>query len=96
MFVELNVAGWTRELCFDGVPTNHELYATRYMKSDLSGEDAGLDLVYEDYAEVLDHVDDDADVLFAVYGGGKKISELCEENGWLWLPPYNHKSREQA
>lgn len=94
VFIDLNVAGWSREVMFDGVPTDHELFCTRYMKTDLSGDQAGVDLLYEDYEAVVNHVDDDADVLFAVYGGGKKLGELCAENGWLWLPPYNHKAKD--
>ena len=94
VFVDVNVAGWTRELMFQGVPATHGLYATRYMKTDLSGHEAGTDLLWEDYGAVLDHCNTDTDILFAVYGGGKKVEEMCEEYAWLWLPPYNHKSKE--
>ena len=26
------------------------------------------------------------DILYFVYGGGRRIGELCRDNNWIWIP----------
>ena len=84
--VDLNVSGITRELVLEGVPKTHGLYATKYQKRDLDGEDMGIDQLLDDFLLADDHVDENVPFDFIVYGGGKKVIDLCDEYGWIHVP----------
>lgn len=84
--IDLNVCGLTREHLLEGVPTDHTFFGTKYQKTDLFGEPVGIDGLVEDYCLASDHVDAGLPLTFVVYGGGKKIQEFCNEQGWFWLP----------
>ncbi|MDC0277452.1 DUF4417 domain-containing protein [bacterium] len=90
-FIDLNVAGWVRELVLEGVPKTHQMYATKYMKTDLNGTPMGLDAVVDDFLLADSHVDEDVPICFCVYGGGQTVTDFCETNGWLWLPSVNNR-----
>ena len=89
VFIDLFVDGWTRELVLDGVPTDHCLYATKYAKADMSGSPLGIEAIAADFALAATHCSKPEQMVFAVYGGGKQISDLCRKNSWLWLPPFD-------
>ena len=81
--------GWTRELVLDGVPHDHCLYATKYCKTDLSGDEVGLRGLVDDFMLAADHCSNTDQMVFAVYGGGNRIAKICDENNWLHLPAFN-------
>lgn len=81
--IDLNVEGWTRKLVFEGVPTDHSLFATRFITQ------KGVKGLIDDFALITDHVQSGTKTLLLVYGGGKQIADLCAEYGWLHLPPIN-------
>ena len=87
--VNLNVNGWARALAFEGVPEGFNLFATKYQKHDLSGEPMGAPALYEDFEMAKSFAGDD--LVFIVYGGGKKVGQLCADEGWLWIPPFSTK-----
>ena len=95
VFIDLFADGWTRELSLEGVPTSHCLYATKYAKTDLSGHELGLRGLLDDFVMAADHCDDHDNLIFAVYGGGGRVQQLCDENGWLYLPAFNTRRYAQ-
>jgi hypothetical protein len=93
VFVDLNVSGIARDNCLDGISRDHYLYATKYMKTDLGGNQCGIDTLMEDYQMAAYHVEKPSEIKFLVYGGGKKIQSLAQEKGWLWLPNVNNRRK---
>jgi len=69
----------------EGVPKEHSLFATRFTTQ------RGVKGLIDDFALITDHVQSGAKTLLLVYGGGKRIADLCAEYGWLQLPPINDR-----
>ena len=88
--IDLNVSGIARELVFEGLPTNHNIFASKYQVKDLAGEPIGLDGLVEDYLLADSYVEADTPINFIVYGGGNKVSQFCSDHGWLWIPNANN------
>lgn len=82
IFVNLCVAPRYADLNLRGVPMGWNAYATR-------GLSKQLDLVVADHDLACEHSGNRAP-LFAVYGGGKAVEELCLARGWTWLPENMH------
>lgn len=96
VFVDVNVEGVARDLVFVGVPNDHCLYATKYQLNNIDGDPVGIDGLYDDWRIVRAHVTPLLDPLFVVYGGGKQIEDICNQEGWLYVPPAASKSRSES
>ena len=75
----------------DGVSHEHCLYATKYCKTDLSGEEVGLRGLVDDFMLAADHCSTPDQMVFAVYCGGNRIGNICEDNNLLHLPSFNNR-----
>jgi len=78
IFVDLNVAHKHFELNWLGVPRGWKAYATRAYAERLNETE-------EEYRAAVEHAEG-GQILFVVYGGGKKARELAERNAWIWYP----------
>jgi len=77
VFVDLNVADKFADINLLGVPKGWKAWATRsYIER--------IALTEKEYQIACDHAGTSS-ILFVVYGGGKKVSEVCKSNGWLWF-----------
>ena len=77
LLIDLNVDYEFGEINLYGVPQGWRAYAVRAYAKD-------LEHVEKAYEWATGHRGSD-DVLFVVYGGGKRASELCRQRGWEWL-----------
>ena len=93
VFIDLAVKGLTRELVFNGVPSEHCLYATRINRSRVGkgGRLAGVGDLMADYELAKSHCSNPDDLRFVVYGGNLQYQTFCNAQGWLWLPPTNNR-----
>ena len=96
VFIDLHVSGITRDLVFDGVSPQHELFCTRYKARDLSGDYLGMEAVYDDFDLVSGFVDEDVTPTFLVYGVPETKKKECEANGWLCISPITNRSRKEV
>ena len=78
IWVDLNVPTEFSYLTFAGVPKVWRSFMTR-------GYEDRLEATELEYQSAIEHHGDD-DILFAVYGGGKRVRENCLEHGWHWIP----------
>lgn len=76
--VDLNVSRKSQEINLLGVPKGWGSYAIRSHRTD-------NDMIQESYDRALHHSGNNI-TLFLVYGGGKKIREMCNKMGWLNIP----------
>lgn len=74
-FVDLNVAPQWYDLNLAGVPRGWRAYMTR-------GYSERLDSLDHEYAQAIERAGTD-DIVFAVYGGGKRVSFWCQERGLI-------------
>lgn len=77
LLVDLNVDDEFGEINLYGVPHGWRAYAVRAHAKD-------LEHVEQAYSWAKSRRGSD-DVLFVVYGGGKRARELCHQRGWEWL-----------
>ncbi len=77
LLVDLNVDQEFAEVNLYGVPEGWRAYAVRAYAKDLEHVEMAFG-----WAVARRGSDD---VLFVVYGGGKRASELCKQRGWVWL-----------
>lgn len=77
VLVDLNVAVPFYDLNLLGVPKGWGAWATR-------GYSDRIDNTAQEYQMAVDHAGTTS-ILFVVYGGGKKVKEACQSNGWLWF-----------
>lgn len=87
--IDLNVCGYARDLLTVGVPSDHTLWASKWMLRDTTAVEMRWEALEDDYAVARRHVDSSLPVEFVVYGGGQKVRAGCEQRGWLWLPNAN-------
>lgn len=78
IFVDLNVPVEFKDINFLGVPKDWRAFATRGYSDRLTA----AQLEYESAVEFTGTTE----LLFLVYGGGKKVQAHCRERGWLWQP----------
>ncbi len=78
VFVDMNVARKHYDINMLGVPYGWLAYATRGYNDLLDAADAQFEVACE-RAET-------DDILFVVYGGGKKIQDHSLKRGWHWVP----------
>lgn len=88
VFVDVNVAEEFQELNMIGVPKGWRSYATR-------GSMDKLETIGREYDLACEHAES-SEILFMVYSGGRKIQQMCEENGWVWVPDINDISMNKA
>lgn len=81
VIVDLNVARKAREINLIGVPEGWTAYATRAHKG------VPFSALYEEYLIARDHAGTE-EILFCVFGGGRRIKEPCRHNGWAWVPEH--------
>lgn len=88
IFVDLNVGKRYAELNLVGVPLGWRAYATR------GYDDRADDLLFE-YELAVQHRGN-GDVLFLVYGGGKRVQSMCRQfDTVIWIPDYKTAVREE-
>jgi len=88
IFVDLNVAdndNWYK-LNFEGVPKGWRSYATSASSSRLE--------VLQRQADIAKYHAEGEKLRFLVYGGGKKVAEMCAENDWVHVRDARNESRE--
>jgi hypothetical protein len=78
VLVDLNVSEKFHRLNMLGVPVGWRAYATRGY-ADLT------DLTVREWELACQRARTD-DLLFLVYGGGKKVQQLCRDRGWIRIP----------
>lgn len=78
VWVDLNIHPEHRDVALIGVPKGWQSYMTRGNVPDESW-------VIDDFELASEHADGN-DVRFVVYGGSKRIRNLCRFRGWQWLP----------
>jgi hypothetical protein len=86
ILVDLNVADAHRDVGLLGVPFGWRAYATRKHWATTVAE------IEDDWRQARDHAGTD-DMLFCVFGGWKKVRDLCKERGWAWVPENMHAAR---
>lgn len=78
VFVDLNVSSKFRAYNLLGVPFGWQAYATR-------GYNSRLDEIQAEYELAQTHAAG-LPVLFLVYGGGRDVEQMAQDNAWLWFP----------
>lgn len=83
--VDLNLHADWWHLAFLGVPPGWRAYATRRHRGiDVSAIEAV-------WRAASDHAGTE-DILFAVFGGWRKIRDACRERGWTWVGEDLHRA----
>jgi hypothetical protein len=85
--VDLNVDPAFRDVALLGVPRGWRAYATRHQSG------IGLDEIEADFELAARHAGGAGRVLFFVFGGWRKVRDLCAERGWHWCPEDLHRAR---
>ena len=87
IFVDLNVADneHYNNLNLVGVPKGWRSYAT-------VAHNSRLDLLVHQSQIAFEHAET-TDINFLVYGGGKKVASMCEENNWVHVRDQRNESR---
>lgn len=87
VLVDMNVAAeWARDNLI-GVPTGWRAYATR-------GYTDRLDYTESEFKLACQHAGTD-NVLFVVYGGGRRVKEHCQRRGWSWFPEHMDRANKR-
>lgn len=86
VMVDMNVEMKLMDINLLGVPKGWRSYCTRAYTDDYMTE------VPAEYEIACEHAGTD-DILFVVYGGGKKSKAMCKDNGWLWFPEHSDSIR---
>jgi hypothetical protein len=81
ILADLNVHPEHRSLALVGVPRGWRAYADRFHAR------VGVDALEADWRLAIDHAGTD-DILFAVFGGGRRARLLCESRGWVHVPDH--------
>lgn len=78
IIVDINIDPRLYDLILLGVPKGWRAWATRGMPK-------YIDYLYSSNEIACKHAGTD-DILFVVYAGGKGIQEICQKEGWIWIP----------
>jgi len=90
IFVDLNVADndhW-HKLNLVGVPQGWRSYAT-------SASSSRLHILEKHAAIATEHAQGEK-LRFLVYGGGKKVADMCEKNDWVHVRDARNEAREKS
>lgn len=66
------------DLNFIGVPKGWQSYC-------VNGAIVNTDLLYQ-YHELAKSNAGREDIIYHVFGGGRKVAEICKDNEWVWIP----------
>lgn len=86
IIADLNVDPVFRAENFIGIPFGWRAYAVR-QQSGIS-----LEEIHADHAAAVEHAGSE-DIFFCVFGGWRKVRDLCVSRGWTWIPEDMHTSR---
>lgn len=86
ILVDLNVHREHRNLALVGVPRGWRAYADRFHAR------VGHHELEADWRMARDHAGSD-DILFAVFGGGKRARSICKARNWIHIPDHAEISR---
>jgi hypothetical protein len=79
---DLNVGPRHREINLLGIPKGWTAYATRAHRG------APFEAIHDEFLLACERAGTE-DILFAVFGGGRKrIGQYCRHNGWPWVPEH--------
>lgn len=84
--VDLNVDPEYRHLALLGVPHGWRAYALRQQAG------IGIDEIEADWRSAVARAGTE-DILFAVFGGWRKVRDLCRSRGWAWVAEDMHLAR---
>jgi hypothetical protein len=84
--VDLNVDPGFRDVALEGVPRGWRAYAVRHQSG------IGLDEIEADFEHAARHAGT-SKLLFCVFGGWRKVRDLCAERGWAWIAEDLHRAR---
>lgn len=87
--MDLDVAPNYLDWALIGVPKGWRAYATR------SHRLSQWTSIEDEYQVAVEHAGT-SDILFAVFGGSKKIHELCRDRGWPHVPEHIEVVRGRA
>jgi ParB-like chromosome segregation protein Spo0J len=76
--VNLDIAPEFMDLNFLRVPKEWRSFAA-------NGNILNIDLLYQ-YHQMAVNYTGNEDILYFVYGGGRRIGELSRDNNWIWIP----------
>jgi hypothetical protein len=85
--VDLNVDPAFRDVALEGVPPGWRAYAVRHQFG------IGLGEIEADFEHAARHAGTREGLLFAVFGGWRKVRDLCAARGWLWIAESMHAAR---
>lgn len=83
--VDLNVPAEFYPLSLLGVPEGWRSYATR-------GYPTRLESLEAEYEIAVKHAGT-SDIFFMVYGGERKVWQLCKDRGWTWVASEDQRAR---
>lgn len=83
---DLNVDPVFRVANFEGIPRGWRAYAVR------SQSGIPAEVIEADHEAAVAHAGT-ANLLFVVFGGWKRIRDLCASRGWQWVPENIHAAR---
>lgn len=81
VIVDLNVCEKAREINLIGVPEGWTAYAVR------AHIGVPFDVLYDNFLMACSHAGTE-EILFCVFGGGRRIKEPSRHNGWTWVPEH--------
>jgi hypothetical protein len=84
--VDLNLDPAFRHLALLGVPPGWAAYATRQQQG------VPFESLEDDWRQAVAHAGTE-DILFCVFGGWRKVRDLCRERGWIWTAEDLHRAR---
>lgn len=77
IFVDLNIEREFFDLALMGVPSGWTAYANRAYSNDTNH-------LFEAYTLAWKHAG--SNPIYIVYGGGEAVRQICNQQGWTWLP----------
>lgn len=90
IIVDLDIApNYLEDFGLLGVPRGWRSYATR------SHRLSQMDSVEIEYEVAVEHAGT-TDILFAVFGGSRKVAAHCKDRGFLWVPEHIETIRGRA
>lgn len=85
--VDLNVDPSLRRENLEGVPRGWRAYAVRHQSG------IPLEEIEADFDLASFHAGGTADLLFCVFGGWRKVRDLCAARKWTWIAEDMHSAR---
>jgi hypothetical protein len=82
VLVDLNVSVPVLPLALLGVPRDYPSYATR------AHRDGGTEAIRAQYEAATAHRGGSVPPVFVVFGGGRRVQELCQARGWPNVPEH--------